>query len=263
MAETHKRPPIPVIILVVALLLGGGGWWWWSSTQPSPAAEGLRFTGAVESNQYQVGAALAGRITAVNVAEGDQVRADAPLVELDASALKLQKQQAEQGVVAAKAALTNAKDDDDSTKADITAAKARLAQAEAAVKLADVQLAYTRILAPHDGVVVSVTANAGQNAGPGKTLLTIADPSDLFVRVFVPETRIGQVKIGQAATVTTDSLTDKFVGKVSYVASEAEFTPNNVQTAEQRVKLVFEVRVAVSDPSGALKSGMPVDVSLD
>lgn len=262
MAKARKHPPIPVIILVVALLAGGGGWWWWSSTQPNPAAVGLSFTGAVESNQYQVGAALAGRITAVAVTEGDQVTKDAPLVELDSSAMKLQKQQAEQGVIAAKAALTNAKDDKDSTKADITAAQARLKQAEAAVKLADVQLGYTKVVAPRSGVVVSVTANVGQNAAPGKTLLTIADPTDLFVRVFVPETRIGQVKIGQAATVSTDSLTDQFRGAVSYVASEAEFTPNNVQTAEQRVKLVYEVRVTISDPSRSLKSGMPVDVTL-
>jgi len=257
-----KHPPIPVIILVVALLAGGGGWWWWSSTQQSPTGAGLTFTGAVESNQYQVGSALAGRITAVKVAEGDQVAKDQPVVTLDAAALTLQKQQAEQGVVAAKAALTNAKDDDDSTKADITAAQARLRQAEAAVKLVQVQLGYATITAPRSGLVVSVTANTGQNAAPGKTLLTIADPGDLFVRVYVPETRIGQVKIGQAATVTTDSVASGFSGTVSYVASEAEFTPNTVQTAEQRVKLVYEVRVKITDTSGALKSGMPVDITL-
>ncbi|PFG16025.1 RND family efflux transporter MFP subunit [Propionicimonas paludicola] len=263
MAKARKHPPIPVIILVVALLAGAGGWWWWSSTQPNPSTTGLDFTGAVESNQYQVGSALAGRITAVKVSEGDQVTKGQPLVELDAAAFTLQKQQAQQGVVAAKAALTNAKNDDDSTKADITAAKARLSQAEAAVKLADVQLGYTKIAAPRSGVVISVTANTGQNAAPGKTLLTIADPTDLFVRVFVPETRIGQVKVAAPATVSTDSLSTRFTGTVSYVASEAEFTPNTVQTAEQRVKLVYEVRVKVSDPSGGLKAGMPVDVSLD
>lgn len=262
MSTARKHPPIPVIVLVVALLAAGGGWWWWSSTQTGPSEAGLSFTGAVETNQYQVGAALAGRITAVNVAEGDQVTKDQPLVELDPSAMKLQKQQAEQGVIAARASLTNAKDDKDSTKADITAAQARLKQAEAAVKLADVQLGYTKITAPRTGVVVSVTANVGQNAAPGKTLLTIADPSDLFVRIYVPETKIGQVTIGQSATVTTDSLTGTFDGKVSYVASEAEFTPNNVQTAEQRVKLVYEVRVKIADSSGNLKSGMPVDVTL-
>lgn len=258
----RKHPPIPVIILVVALLAGAGGWWWWSSTQPSSAEAALQFTGAVESNQYQIGSALAGRITAVTVVEGDQVTTGQTLVELDAAALSLQKKQAEQGVVAAKAALTNAKNDDHSTKADITAAKARLSQAEAAVKLADIQLGYTKITAPHTGVVVSVTANAGQNAAPGKTVVTIADPKDLFVRIFVPETRIGQVSIGQTATVTTDSVSSQFSGTVSYVASEAEFTPNSVQTAEQRVKLVYEVRVKISDPSGSLKSGMPVDVTL-
>jgi HlyD family secretion protein len=110
-------------------------------------------------------------------------------------------------------------------------------------------------------VVVTVTTNAGQNTSPGKTLLTLTDPSSLFVRVFVPETQIGSVKVGQQATVTPDSAGEPYTGTVSFVASEAEFTPNNVETKDQRTKLVFEVRVRISDTSGALKAGMPVDVT--
>ena len=87
------------------------------------------------------------------------------------------------------------------------------------------------------------------------------DPTDLFVRVFVPETQIGKVKNGQAATLVTDSSTTTYKGTVSFIASQSEFTPNNVQTKDQRVKLVYEVRVRVSDSSGTLKAGMPVDVT--
>lgn len=259
--EKRKHPPIPVIVAVLALLIGGGAWWWWTSTQPTTASAQEQVSGSVEANEYQVAAALSGRIIDVKVAEGDKVTKGQELVRLDQSATKLVLDQANQGVTAAKAALTNAKDDDDSTKADITAARARLKQAEAAVKLAKVQLGYTVVTAPRDGSVVSITTNTGQNAGPGKTLLTMIDPTDLFVRVFVPETQIGQVKNGQTATLVTDSSTTTYQGTVSFIASQSEFTPNNVQTKEQRVKLVYEVRVRVSDSSGTLKAGMPVDVT--
>ena len=130
------------------------------------------------------------------------------------------------------------------------------------VKLADVQLTYATIKAPKDGTVVNVVGNVGQNAAPGRTILTMTDPSDLFVRVFVPETAIGQVSVGRQATVTADSSTTTFQGTVSFVSNQAEFTPNNIDTADQRTKLVFAVRVRVDDPSGTLKSGMPVDVQL-
>ena len=258
--EKRKHPPIPVIVVVVLLLIGGGVWWWWSSTHPTTAAAQEQVSGSVEANEYQVAAALSGRITAVTVAEGDQVTKGQELVRLDRSAAKLQVQQAQQGVKAADAALTNAHDDAGSTKADIAAAKARLSQAKAAVKLAQVQLGYTVITAPRAGTIVSVTTNAGQNAGPGKTLLTMIDPSDLFVRVFVPEPDFGKVRNGQSATLVTDA-GKSFQGTVSFLASQSEFTPNNVQTKDQRVKLVYEVRVRVSDTSGTLKAGMPVDVT--
>jgi len=258
--EKRKHPPIPVIVVVLLLLIGGGVWWWWSSTHPTTAAAQEQVSGSVEANEYQVAAALSGRITAVKVAEGDQVTAGQELVRLDRSAAKLQVEQAQQGVKAADAALTNARDDDNATKADIAAAKARLKQAQAAVKLAQVQLGYTVITAPRAGTIVSVTTNAGQNAGPGKTLLTMIDPSDLFVRVFVPEPDFGKVRSGQSATLVTDA-GKSFQGTVSFLASQSEFTPNNVQTKDQRVKLVYEVRVRVSDTSGTLKAGMPVDVT--
>lgn len=256
-----RRPPIPVIILVLALLVGGGGWWWWTSSQASADA-GDQLSGTVETTEYQISPALSGRITKVGVVEGDTVTKGQELVRLDRSALNLQLRQARQGVTAARAAVTNARNDDDATRADVAAAKARLAQAEAAVKLAEVQLGYTIVTAPRDGTVISVIANTGQNAAPGRTLLTIADSSQAFVRVFVPETEIGNVHLGQAARLRTDSRPDPWDGTVSFIASSAQFTPNNVQTRDQRVKLVFEVRVRVTDSSGTLKAGLPVDVAL-
>ena len=143
----HKRPPIPVIIVVVLLLVGLGGWWWWSATRPAPAT-GLTLTGQVETNEIAVAPAMAGRITSVKASEGDQVKKGQVLVQLDTAALKLQVSQAKQGVTAAKAAVTNAQDDDDATKADVKAAKARLAQAEAAYGAMHGQVRIVRDLEP-------------------------------------------------------------------------------------------------------------------
>jgi HlyD family secretion protein len=256
--HSRRRPPIPIVIIVVVLVAAGvAGFLWWRSSRTSTDTT-LTASGAVEAKEYQVAAAIAGRVVDVKAAEGDSIGKGQTLVVLDSSALKLQVEQAEQGVRAAEAALRNAKDD--GSDADVAAAKARLNQAKATVRLAKVQLGYATVVAPHGGVVVTVTTNADQNASPGKTLLTLSDPDELFVRVFVPETQIGSVKVGQGVAVTTDSLSASFPGTVSFVASEAEFTPNNVETKDQRTKLVFEVRVRITDTSGGLKAGMPVDV---
>jgi HlyD family secretion protein len=253
-----KRPPIAVFVVVLLLVAGGLGYWWWSSQQATQNGA-LTASGAVEADEFQIAPAMAGRIETITVSEGDIVVANAVIATLDKRALELQLAQATEGVNAAKAAVTQAKDG--GTKAEVSAAKARLAQAKASVKLAQVQLSYTTVTAPHAGVVVAVAANAGQNASPGKTLATISDTSNLFVRVFVPETRIGDVKLGAPVTVTTDSSEATYPGTVEFIAAQAEFTPNNVETKEQRVKLVYEVRVRISDTSGTLKAGMPVDVT--
>lgn len=260
MAARRRHPPIPVLVLalVLAAVLG---WWWWSSAQSSGSDTALSASGQIETPEYDIAPAIAGRVTKLRVAEGDPVQTGDVLVRLDRAALKLQREQARQGVVAARAAVDQARDD--GTDADVAAARARLAQAKAAVELAEVQLGYATVTAPHDGVVVSVLTNAGQNAAPGRTLLTLTDPTQTSVRVFVPETRIGEVRIGQAATVSTDSSDATFPATVTSIASSAEFTPNTVQTEEERAKLVYAVRLRVEDDSGTLKAGMPVDVAFD
>lgn len=256
----RKHPPIPVIVLLV-LVPAVLGFWWWTETRAEPDA-GLVLTGQVETTELAIAPAMAGRIASIEVREGDQVDEGQVLVQLDTAALDVQRRQAEQGVIAATAAVTNAEEDDDATDADVTAARARLAQAEAAVELADVQLGYATVKAPIAGRVVSIIGNAGANAAPGRTLMTMTDPSDLSVRVFVPEPQIGQVLVGEEASITTGSGTESYTGTVAFVSDAAEFTPNAIDTADQRAKLVFAVRIRIEDPTGALKSGMPVDVRL-
>ncbi|MDR1833130.1 MAG: efflux RND transporter periplasmic adaptor subunit [Propionibacteriaceae bacterium] len=254
-----KKPPKPVIGIIVAavLLLAGGGIWWWSaSSQPEPDPR-LRASGTVEATDYQVAPLISAQVKEVKVSEGDQVRVGDTVVLLDTAALELALDQAKQGVTSAQANVEN--QEEDGSKADVKAAKAKLAQAEAAVKLAELQLGYATVTAPAPGTVTSVIANAGQGASPSRVLLTILDTSEMFARVYVPEADIARVKPGGAATISDDS-GNSYTGKVDFVATEAEFTPNTVQTQDQRTKLVYQVRVSIADTSGALKAGMPVDV---
>ena len=103
--RSRRHPPIPAIVIALVLVLGGGLWWWTTHTD-SADSQDLSASGEMEAREYQVASALAGRVTKVRVAEGDTVTEGQELVRLDRSALKLQRQQAEQGVSAAKAAVT-------------------------------------------------------------------------------------------------------------------------------------------------------------
>lgn len=252
----HKRPPAPVIVLVVVVVAAAA--WWWYSTRGGGAGATDTLSGTVETTEYQVASAMAGRITSVTAGEGDTVKAGELLVKLDDAALKLQVAQAEQGVDAAEALLRQAKDD--GTDAEIDVARARLDQAKAAVKIAKVQLGYASVKAAHSGVLVAVPANAGENASPGRALATIADPADLFVRIYVPEPRLGEVSIGQKATVIAGD--ERVEGTVFFIATQAEFTPNTVETQENRTNLVYEARVRIA-PGSTLLAGRPVDVTLE
>ncbi len=250
-----RRPPRPLIAVVVLLLVGGGIFWWWWAHRNTTAANVA--SGSVEATQYQVAPALTGRVARLLVSEGDTVTAGQKLVILDDSALRIQVQQAQQGVAAAQAALDQVKDGTTAEKAEATA---KLNQAKASVDLAKIQLGYATVTAPHAGRVISVITNVGQNASPGLTLLIIQDDTDLYAQVYVPETELGKVKVGATGHVTADGVPASD-GTVTFVSSSAEFTPNTVQTADQRTKLVYQVQVHIKDTSGAYKPGMPVDVT--
>ncbi len=145
----------------------------------------------------------------------------------------------------------------------VEAARAQLAQAEAALALARSRLEKARLLSPLEGLVLSKHAEPGEVLAAGAPVVTVADLSKVWVRAFVEETDLGCVKLGQRAAVTTDTYAGRaYEGRVSYIASEAEFTPKSVQTRRERVKLVYRIKVALPNPDLALKPGMPVDVTL-
>ena len=150
-------------------------------------------------------------------------------------------------------------------KEKIEAQKAQLKQAEAAMSLAEAVLANMVIVAPFDGLVTVRHHEPGEIVPAGSPIITLLNPDDRWARIYVPEYRMGIVKIGQPVTLSADTFPKKrYQGEVTYISSEAEFTPKTVQTVEERVKLVYAVKVRIkNDPTFELKPGLPVDVHLN
>lgn len=145
----------------------------------------------------------------------------------------------------------------------INASRAQLGEAQAAVEAARVAREDLQVKSPVDGVVTRTHAEAGETLGAGRPVVTVTDISRPWVRVYIPENQIGKVRLGAAAKIKVDTFPNReFDGRVSYVSSQAEFTPKNVQTQEERVKLVFAVNVTLDNRDGTLKPGMPADVTI-
>lgn len=145
----------------------------------------------------------------------------------------------------------------------VEAARGQVSQARAALDLAGSRLREAAIVSPINGVVLRKNLEAGEMANSGVSILTLVDPTDLWLRAYVPETDIGRIKVGMAARITIDAYKDRtFSGKITEIASEAEFTPKNVQTKKERVNLVFRIKIAVDNPQGLLKPGMPADADI-
>lgn len=138
--------------------------------------------------------------------------------------------------------------------------QAEIARAEANLALIDSQLADTIAASPVDGVVLVEAADVGEVLAAGTTIVTIGDIDHPWLRAYINETDLGRVKLGAGAKITTDSYPGKeYEGRVSFIASEAEFTPKQIQTQEERVKLVYRIKIEVENPQHELKSNMPAD----
>ena len=147
-----------------------------------------------------------------------------------------------------------------SRKEEIQAGEALKEAAEAQVKLIEEQIADTTVMIPIDGVISERYVELGEFMSVGSLIATVIDLKHVWVMAYVSEKNLGKVKLGQQGKVMVDSFPDKeFIGKVTYISPEAEFTPKNIQTKEERVKLVFGVKIEVDNPDQELKPGMPAD----
>jgi HlyD family secretion protein len=146
---------------------------------------------------------------------------------------------------------------------DVAAHRADVQRARAQIAITDTQISDTVVTAPIDGVVLVKSAEVGETLAAGTTVVTIGDIGHPWLRAYVNEADLGRIKYGQSASLTTDSFPGKtYPGHISFIASEAEFTPKQIQTREERVKLVYRIKIDVDNSSHDLKSNMPVDAEI-
>ncbi len=147
-------------------------------------------------------------------------------------------------------------------EAALDQAEANLNQAQAALALVNLQLDRTSIKAPIEGIVLARNLEVGELIGAGGIVMSLGEITQLDLTVFVPENLYGQVSLGQKVEIETNSFPDEiFLGTVSRIANQAEFTPRNVQTADSRATTVYAIKINVPNSNSRLKPGMPVDVT--
>jgi HlyD family secretion protein len=142
---------------------------------------------------------------------------------------------------------------------EIEAARAQRASAEAMVAAVEQQITDATVLAPSDGVITTRIAEPGEILPPGATIAVLTDIARPWLTVWIDEPSLSQVTLGQSVTVRVDGSDRDFEGTVTFVSPVAEFTPKNVQTPDERAKLVFRVKVQLANPDGIFKPGMPAD----
>jgi HlyD family secretion protein len=169
-------------------------------------------------------------------------------------------------VAKAKAAVDNAEANRIELKRkeqELTARRADIARNQAQVGITESQIDDTTIVAPIDGVILVKAAENGEVVAAGTTIVTIGDLDHPWLRAYINETDLGRVHLGGTVSLSTDSFPNKkYEGRISFIASEAEFTPKQIQTKEERVKLVYRIKIDVDNKEHELKNNMPVDAEI-
>ncbi len=335
----HPNPrriaPIVIILVLAAFFT------WYLVNKASASSTTTSASGTIEATQVHISPEIGGKVTAVKVKEGDQVKAGDVLVELDGAVLTAQRAQAaaalnaakanadaaqanldllkagpsaeqlavaqtgidqaqvgvdaatstyndlptaaldtangktlKQAIDRAKATLANAQAQYDLLKAGARpeqiaasqaladAARSQAQAAQSALDILDAQLKKLTLIAPMDGVILTRAIEPGEFAAPGATLLVIGQTTPLTLTVYVSEDRYGKITLGQVYPVTVDSFPgETFQASVTHIADQAEFTPRNVQTTQNRKTTVFAIRLSIDSNGGKLKPGMPADVT--
>ncbi len=146
---------------------------------------------------------------------------------------------------------------------NLTARGADIERAKAGLGIVETQLSDSQVQSPIDGVVMVKSADPGEILAAGTSILTLGDIDHPWLRAYIPQQRLGQIKLGVPVKIFSDSYPGKaYNGKISFIASEAEFTPKQIQTDEERVKLVYRIKVEVENPNRELKLNMPVTAEI-
>ena len=240
----------------------------------------LTLSGNVEVTEVNMGFKIPGRVQRLYTDEGMTVTKGEKIALLDSAELESMVNQSKASVKNAEAQFEKARKDHeryallyrdgviasqqmDAAKSSYDVAVSQLQLSLASLRTAEVKLKDSVMYAPLNGVVLRKNIEEGETVGAGTMVITIGDLEHPWVKVYVKEDELGDVKLGQKADIAVDSFPNKkYEGMVTYISSDAEFTPKNVETKEERVKLVFGVKVSVKNQNNELKPGMPADVRI-
>lgn len=220
-------------------------------------------SGTIEVTEIEISTKIAGRIAEIVPGEGDSVRKGDLVVKLDYDELNAQRNSAQANFNNAERNLKRVR----SLYASGSVSKNDLDNAETAYKVTKANLDYASstaknalLYAPIEGTILEKNLEVGETAFPGSVILTMADLTKPWIKIYVSDKKLGLVKPGQKALIRVDTFPGRdFTGKVASISSKAEFTPKTIQTKEERVKLMFAVKIAVDNPDIDLKPGMPAD----
>ena len=142
--------------------------------------------------------------------------------------------------------------------------RARVEAADAGLSLAETRLSNSILNAPKAGLILAKHAEPGEMLAPGSPVVTLGMMDEVWLRAYIPESDLGRVMVGRKARISVDSWPDRsFEGRISFISPQAEFTPKNVQTEKERVKLVYRIKISLANPKMELKPGMPADVVIE
>jgi HlyD family secretion protein len=208
-----------------------------------------------EADLARAEADLAGAVLDLNRLEGLADRGTATLKARDDA--RTRKAMLASAVAAGRARLAEL--EAGPRRQEIEQARAQRAAAEAAVATIRQRIADATVTAPRDGVITQRAAEPGEVLAPGALLYVLTDIAHPWLNVYVDEPSLARIRLGDAVRVRVDGRSGEFSGKVTYISNVAEFTPKNVQTPEERAKLVFRIKVGLDNASGVFKPGMPAD----
>jgi HlyD family secretion protein len=189
---------------------------------------------------------------------GSQKQRDDAATRRDVAQARLEA--AEKRVAAAEATVKRVRAG--ARREEVDVASARIATTEAAIATLEEQLRDATLTTPVAGIVTDKLAEVGEVVAPRAPVVVVTDLDHAWADVYVPEPAVPRIAMGQAATLFTDAGGPGITGTVTYISPKAEFTPRNVQTADERAKLVYRIRISVDNAAGVLKQGMPVDAEL-
>ena len=259
-----KKKFIPLVIFVLTLSVATLYFEVCRKQKSEPGV--ISGSGTIEVTEIDISSKISGRVAELPKPEGADVNRGDLVAKLEFDELSAQRISARANYVNAGKNYRRVKDlygSGSISKKDLDNAEAAYRMTKAAYEQVGATISNAVLYSPVNGVVLDTNLEVGEMAFPGTPILTIADISRPWIYIYVNETRLGFVKIGQEAKVFIDSFPGRaFRGKVVSISNKAEFTPMTIQTNEERVKLVFAVKIAVDNPELVLKPGMPADAEI-